>query len=337
MSTIAQNKRHDVVGIGHAIIDLIKETQEDMPQRLGLTKGAMTLLEHTDQAHAILTSLGGAESCQSIAGGSVGNTIAALAALGHNTAFIGNVADDTAGSLFVKGLEENNTLFSRAGQVPEGEISGNCCICVTPDGERTMATYLGASRALSAESIDNGVIDQASIVYAEAYLWDDGALKDIIPDAFARAKQSGALTAFSLSDPFCVERHRETICRFVESGAVDILFGNEDEISMLYPDKTIKDVTDIFHKKTNVVFMTCGASGADILSDGQQHHVDAVGVDHVVDTTGAGDLFAAGALHALLSGASYTKAGTYGCKAASHIITRIGGRSGDEFKELMRA
>lgn len=328
-------KRYDITGLGHAITDMIAETSDAVPADLGLAKGAMTLLESAQEAEKILAALGGAQACENAAGGSAGNTVAALAALGRGCTFIGNVAGDDTGKAFVRDFYRQGIAFSRGGPAPEEDVSGRCCICVTPDGERTMATYLGASRALDAEHIDISFARSSRIVYAEAYLWDGENISAVIEHVFAEARDAGGKTAFSLSDPFCVERHHEQFRALIEAGKIDYLFGNEEETARLFPAENKEELAAYFKDNVALAFITHGAAGATVYAQGSYSDVPAEEGATVKDTTGAGDLFAAGALHGILAGAAPEACAALGCRAAAHIIARTGGRTGEGFAEEM--
>jgi len=324
--TFAPSRRFDVVGLGNAIVDLLAETPADFPERHGVPKGAMRLLESEAEALAFAENLRQAGSFVAESGGSAANTVCGMTLLGKKCAFIGKVANDVAGGEFAEGLRQSDVAFASAAPA-RGVATGQCCIAVTPDGERSMATYLGAARLLSYKDIEAAPISDAAILYIEGYLWDEGELQTVIRQAVAAAHEADVRVALSLSDPFCVTRHHASLFGFIDSGDVDILFGNDDEFSAMFPGKTDAELTEFFDGRECAAFRTKGAKGAGAFLGGAYTERPALAGIPVIDATGAGDLFAAGAMAALLDGASADACLDLGIRAASHVIARMGGRA----------
>ncbi len=311
---------HDVIGIGNAIVDVIARIEDDVLADQDIPKGAMMLVER-ERSGAIYGSLG--ETTER-SGGSVANTMAALGALGRRSAYIGKVRDDDFGAVFGHDIRAAGVSFD-APAATAGEATGRCMVMVTPDAERTMATYLGVAVDLGPDDVDAGAVAGSGILYLEGYLWDKPAAKDAFRRAMHVAHEAGRKVALSLSDSFCVDRHRESF-REIVAGQIDILLANEGELLSLYETEDLDAALDAVAKDVQVAAITRGAEGAVVVSGGERVMVPAYPVETLVDTTGAGDLFAAGFLNGMATGRSPETCGRMGCAAANVVIQVLGAR-----------
>ena len=310
----------DVAGIGNAIVDVISHAPEAFLAAEGLAKGTMTLIDAA-QADALYARMGaGIES----SGGSAGNTMAGIAALGGRGAYIGKVRDDTLGMVFRHDITAVGVSFATP-PATSGPGTARCLILVTPDGQRTMATYLGAAGDLGPEDIDPAVIGAAKITYLEGYLFDQPRAKEAFRKAAALAHATGRRVALTLSDPFCVDRHRADF-RDLVSGDIDILFANEAEICSLYETQSFDAAAAAVRGHVEIAALTRSAAGSVIIAGDAVHRVSASPVARVVDTTGAGDLYAAGVLCGLTQGLPLPTCGTIGSLCAAEIISHVGAR-----------
>ncbi len=334
MSAIGLNKPYHVVAIGNAIVDVLSFSEEGMVSALGLRKGTMQLVDE-QRAHDLYGQMGPATE---VSGGSAANTLAGLASLGAKTAFIGKVFNDELGRIFRHDMHAVGVEFSTPA-AEKGKSTARCLILVTPDGQRTMNTFIGACNELAPTDIDEAVIAKAQIVYGEGYMWDQDSAKEALEIAFKMAKSHGAKVAFTLSDVFCVERYREDFHRLMQN-YFDILFCNEAEIRAMYPGKDFPAILDVLQgllkeKGDGIFAITCSDKGSIILRPDERVHVEAVAVQEVVDTTGAGDLYAAGFLYGLTHGLPLAECGRLGSACASDIITHLGARAQKPLKRLM--
>lgn len=321
----------DVVGIGNAIVDVLTRTDDAFLSSHGLAKGAMQLID-TRQADMLYAAMGPAVE---ISGGSAANTIAGLASLGGRAAFVGTVADDQLGKVFRHDITSLGVHYATPVR-GYGDPTARCLVLVTPDGERTMNTYLGASQLLGPDDVDEELIASADIVYLEGYLFDPPAAKEAFYKAARVAHDTGGRVALSLSDAFCVNRHREAFRIFVKD-EVDILFANEAEIMALYEIASFEQVCENVRRIVPISALTRSAKGSIIVADGDTFAVDADPVDTVVDTTGAGDLYAAGFLYGLSAGRHLGDCARLGSLAAAEVISHIGARPLADLKDLARA
>lgn len=310
----------DVVGVGNALVDVLSLEQEAFIGDHGLTKGAMTLID-TEQAERLYGAMGpGIE----MSGGSAANTMAGLASLGGRGGFIGRVRDDQLGMVFGHDIRAVGVEFP-ATAATEGQPTGRSLIIVTPDGERTMNTYLGAASELQPDDVDPAFVARAQVTYLEGYLFDREAAGEAFKKAAAAAHDAGRLVALTLSDSFCVERFLEAF-RDLVIGTVDVLFGNDDELRLLYETDDLDAALAQAERHCDVVAITRGAEGALVSHRGRRIGIDAVPVDRVVDTTGAGDLFAAGFLYGMVRDLDPETCGKLGAVAAAEVITHVGAR-----------
>ena len=325
------SERLDVVGIGNAIVDVLSHAEEAFLVRHGLAKGTMTLIDAA-RADQLYAAMGGAVEAS---GGSAANTMAGIASFGGRAAFVGKVRNDQLGGIFRHDIRAAGVDFDTPA-AEGGPPSARCMIFVTPDAQRTMQTYLGAAIELGVEDIDTNLISSASVTYLEGYLWDSPKAREALVKAAHIAHQAGRKVAFTLSDPFCVDRHRDAFRAFV-AHHVDILFANEAEIESLYLAASFDQALQAVRGACDIAALTRSAKGAVVLRDSEVHVIDAAPVKRVIDTTGAGDLYAAGFLYGLTQGKDLATAGRLGALAAAEIISHFGARPEADVKALFRA
>lgn len=319
-----------VTGVGNAIVDILSEADDTFLIHEGFAKGSMSLI---DAARAL--SLTGLLTKPKLAsGGSAGNTIAGLAALGSRVGYVGKVSDDELGRIFAETISEQGVAFPTAPSV-SGTPTARCVVLVTPDAQRTMCTYLGSCVELGPEDIDLELIRASRITYLEGYLWDPPKAKQAFLVAARAAHAAGRQVSLSLSDSFCVARHRESFLEFVRDH-VDVLFANEGELVGLYQANDVQSAISIAKEQCQLVAVTCGAAGCLVAAKGTVIEVAAEPVTRVVDTTGAGDLFAAGFLHGLATGLDVRDCAVIGGVAAAEVISHFGARPQANLAELAR-
>lgn len=316
----ARAERFDVVGIGNALVDVLSNESDTFVAAQGLAPGSMTLVD-TERAEQLYAAMGPAVE---ISGGSAANTLVGVASLGGSAAFVGRVADDQLGGVFGHDIRAAGVTF-RAEPVAGGEPSGRCLIVVTPDAQRTMSTYLGASAQLGPADVDHDLVARAQVLYLEGYLWDEPDAKAAYRLAARTAHDAGNRVAFTLSDSFCVERHRAEFLDLVES-EVDVLFANEAEITSLYEVERFDDALQRVQHHCEIAVLTRSEKGAVVVTRDEVHVIDAQPAPAVVDTTGAGDLFAAGFLFGLTHGYHLGTAARLGAVAAAEVISHLGAR-----------
>ncbi|MDP9404900.1 MAG: adenosine kinase [Actinomycetota bacterium] len=310
----------DVVAVGHAIVDVIASASDEDLDLHGLVKGSMVLV-HAEQADASYAAMGPAVQTS---GGSAANTVAGVASFGGAAAFIGKVRDDEMGTVFTHDIRSIGVEFSTP-PATEGEATARCLVLVTPDAERTMTTYLGAARRLAAEDIDPALITRAQVTYLEGYLWDPPDAISALRQAMALAHAAGRRVAFSLSDPFCVDRHRDEFLALLD-GDVDVLFANDAEATSLFEVASLEEAVAAVRGRCEIAAFTRGPEGSVVVGGDAVLAVPAAPVDQVVDTTGAGDLYAAGFLFGLTHGADLEGCARLGSVAAAEVISHIGAR-----------
>ena len=289
----------DVIAIGNAIVDVMAPAPDALIESLGMARGGMMLID-TERAHALYAAMGPARE---ISGGSAANTLAGLAALGAQCAFIGQVADDQLGEVFAHDIRAGGIAFTTPPR-PADPPTARCLIFVSPDGQRTMNTFLGAAQFLDAAAVDARAIAQARVLYLEGYLWDPQEPRHAMRQAIAAARGAGREVAFTLSDGFVIARHGDDFRALIEAGQIDILFANEAELAALTGIEEFHAGLASLHGKVPTVVITRSEKGAHAFRGTEHASVPAEPVDHVVDTTGAGDLFAAGFLFGHVRGAS---------------------------------
>jgi sugar/nucleoside kinase (ribokinase family) len=324
-------QQFDVLGIGNAIVDVLSRATDAFLAEHQLAKNAMQLID-ADRARFLYSRMGpGIE----VSGGSAANTIAGLAQLGAKAAYIGKIAADTLGGVFSHDIRTLGVAF-KTPPLEHGAPTARCLILVTDDGHRTMNTFLGACTALAPSDIDADLVGAARITYVEGYLWDKEEAKAAVRLAMEMAHANKREVAFTLSDPFCVDRHRNEFRRLVEHH-VDILFANEAELMSLYETKNFDDALQQVKKHCRIAALTRSEKGAVIVSGDEVHVVDAAPVTKVVDTTGAGDLFAAGFMYGLTSGRDLGTCGRMGVTAAGEVISHMGARPEQDLNTLFKS
>ncbi len=309
----------DVVGIGNALVDVLDHKPHDFIARHNLAKGTMTLIDE-ERAHYLYEAM---EPALEMSGGSAANTMVGIASLGGSAAYIGRVRDDQLGEVFSEDLRATGVEFS-VPPVREGPATGRCVIVVTPDAQRTMNTYLGASTDLAPEDIDPDLIGKAKLVYLEGYLWDRPSAKEAFRTAAQFAHAAGRQVALTLSDPFCVDRHRKSFIELIDN-EIDVLFANEEEITSLFEVGGFDEALRLIRGRVSVAALTRSEKGSVVVSGDGVHVIDTFPVS-VIDTTGAGDMYAAGFLHGLAQGWSPQSCGRLGSAAAARIIAQTGAR-----------
>lgn len=323
--------RFDVVGIGNAIVDVLAHAEEVTLTELGLTKGTMTLID-AHEAEKFYGRMGPGVECS---GGSAANTIAGIASLGGSTAFIGKVKGDQLGRVFRHDIQSLGVHFATP-PASFGPATARCLVFITPDAQRTMQTYLGACVELGPDDIDPTVVGGAQITYLEGYLWDPPHAKEAFLKAAEIAHAKGRKVALSLSDPFCVDRHRDEFRELV-AGHIDILFANEQEILALYQLSNFDSTLQAVRGHVEVACLTRSEKGSVVLRGNEIHIIDAAPVSKVVDSTGAGDLYAAGFLHGYTHGRDLATCGQLGSLCAAEVLSHVGARPEVSLIDLAKA
>jgi sugar/nucleoside kinase (ribokinase family) len=320
---------YDVVAVGNALVDVLAHAGDEFLAAQGLTKSAMRLVD-AGEADRLYAALGPSVEAS---GGSVANTAVGVASFGGRSAYIGKVRDDQLGAIFRHDIRAVGVDFDVA-PAPDGPPTGRSLIIVTPDAERTMNTYLGIAALLSPDDIDPDVVARSKITFCEGYLWDVDIAKQAILTAMDAAHRAGRMVALSLSDGFCVDRHREEFRELVEEH-VDILVANESEICSLYETPICQEAVEHVRGRTMVSFVTRGPAGSVVVTGDELHFVEAAPADEIVDKTGAGDMYAAGALYGLTNGYDAVTAARLGSTAASEVIGHFGPRPNMVLAELL--
>ena len=321
--------KYDVLGIGNAIFDVFAQTDEKFLADHGMAKGSMALIDEA-RAASIYRDMGPATE---VSGGSGANTIVGLAGFGARAAFIGKVKNDQIGGLYTHDIRAAGVAFETQAAAA-GPATGCSYILVTPDGERTMNTYLGAAQDLNPADIDEAQIAASAIVYLEGYLWDPQSAKEAFVKASTIAHGAGRRVALTLSDSFCVDRYRDEFLDLMRKRTVDLVFANESELRALYQTSDFDTALQQFRKDTGLGVVTRSEKGCVVASSDGVTAVPAFPIEKLVDTTGAGDLFAAGFLFGLVRNAGYEAAGRLGALAAAEVIQHIGARPQVSLKEL---
>ena len=321
--------KFDVTGIGNAIVDVLAHAEDALLENEGLTKGAMSLVD-AEEAKRLYGQIGAAIECS---GGSAANTIAGLASLGGAGAFIGKVHDDQLGEVFRHDIQALGVVFDSAPTM-DGPPTATSMILVTPDAQRTMLTFLGACVNLSPDDVDENVIAASKVTYLEGYLWDRPSAKEAFLKAADVAHQAGRKVSLSLSDPFCVDRHRDEF-RDLAEHHVDILFANEEEILSLYQTDDFDAALGHVRGHCEIAALTRGEKGSVIVNGDDVHSVDADPITTLTDTTGAGDAYAAGFLHGVTTGRDLDACGRIGGICAAEVICHMGARPDVSLKELV--
>jgi sugar/nucleoside kinase (ribokinase family) len=326
---IQTDTRFDVVGIGNALVDVIAHAPDSFIEAHGLVKGWMDLID-TDRAVQLYQALG---SAVEMSGGSAANTMCGVASFGGNAAYIGKVNQDELGRVFGHDLLAVGVQF-RAGAYDNEVPTGRCIIVVTPDAERTMNTYLGASSLLTPTDVDDRAVIDGKVLYMEGYLYDRPEAKQAFRHAARIAHSAGRMVSLTLSDSFCVERHRDDFLSLVDD-EVDLLFGNEAELKSLYQTDSFEASVAALREQCRLAAITVGAKGSIIVTPDELIQVPVVPVRKVIDTTGAGDLYASGFLYGLTQGRPLAECGQLGSIAAAEVISHVGPRPLVELRTLV--
>jgi adenosine kinase len=323
--------RNDVLGIGNAIVDVIARAEEDFLLAQSMRKGTMALIDEA-RAQAIYDAMGPAIE---MSGGSAANTIVGLSSLGARAAFVGKIKDDQLGRAYSHDIRAAGVSFATKPAVA-GPSTGRCYVLVTPDGERTMNTYLGAAQDLSPDDIDAETVAASAVTYLEGYLWDPKNAKAAFLKAAKIAHEAGRKVALTLSDAFCVDRWREEFLQLMRSHTVDLIFANEAELHSLYQTSDFNAAIAALRADIDVAVVTRSEKGCLVAGPDGIEAVPAFPVERVVDTTGAGDLFAAGFLSGLARGADDRTCGRLGALAAAEVIQHLGARPETSLKDIAR-
>jgi adenosine kinase len=311
----------DVLGLGNSLVDLIAHADDDYLNAQEMVKGAMTLIDE-DRAEALYAAR---VDPRIVSGGSAANTIVGVASFGVRSAYIGKVKNDELGHVFAEDIRATGVGFATR-PAEDGPATGRCFIYVTPDGERTMNTYLGASTYLSPPDVDEALVRASRIIYLEGYMWDRPAAKSAFQKAAEIARQAGHRVALTLSDSFCVDRFRGEFIDLMRRGLVDTLFANSDEALSLYQTTHFAEALDALRREGVLAAVTRSEKGSIVVDGHRTHEVPAFPVERVVDTTGAGDMFSAGFLAGLAKGANVETCARLGALAAAEIIQHLGAR-----------
>jgi adenosine kinase len=321
--------RYDVLGIGNAIVDVIARTEDDFLVAHGMHKGTMALIDQA-RAEKIYQAMGPAVESS---GGSAANTIVGVASFGGRAAFVGKVKDDELGRAFAHDIRAARVAFDSK-PAGDGPSTARCYIMVTPDGERTMNTFLGAAQDLKPADIDEAKVASAALIYLEGYLWDPPQAKEAFVKAAAIAHKAGRRVALTLSDAFCVDRYRAEFLALIRKGTVDIVFANEHELHSLYETADFDTAVKALRGDAKLAVVTRSEKGCVVVTRKTVEAVQAMPIDRVVDVTGAGDLFAAGFLVGLARGKDHRTAARLGALAAAEVIQHIGARPAVSLKAL---
>lgn len=327
--------KYGVVAVGNALVDVISQVSEEFiaeqNEKHGMEKGAMTLVEESRAVELYGLMPEGTET----SGGSAANTMAGFGSFGGQGAFIGKTFDDELGKIFREDIQSLGIQFDTLPLVL-GPQTGRCMIAVTPDAQRTMNTFLGASVELHLDDVDRSLIFDAKVTYLEGYLFDKDTAKEAFIRAAEYAHEAGHRIALTLSDPFCVDRHRHDFLQLVENH-VDILFANEEEIKSLFLQENFEDAISAISEHVEIAAITRSEKGAVVISESGRIDVPAVPVEKVIDTTGAGDQFAAGFLYGFTEGKSLEDCAKLGTIAAAEVISHIGPRPLVKLADLAKA
>ena len=330
MAIQSLEKSIDVVGIGNAIVDVLVQVDDSFLKKHSLAKGNMHLIDEKQSKNLYSEIKKPLES----SGGSAANTLAGLAELGTRTEFIGRVRDDKLGRSFTNDIKATGASFNTP-PAKSGASTAHCLVFITPDAQRTMCTYLGASISLEPEDLDLSIIEKSMYLYLEGYLWDSPAAKAAFIKAAETCKNNNGKIALSLSDSFCVERHRESFINLVDD-YVDILFANEEEIICLYKTNNLSSAIKALKGRCETAVVTRGAKGSLIVREDSEINIQPYALGQLKDTTGAGDLYAAGFLYGLINRKDYKTCGEIGSICAGQIITQLGPRSDLPLKNLIQ-
>jgi len=324
-----QDKKFDLIGLGNAIVDIIVNIEDEFLEINNLNKGSMNLI-NSDESQRLL------ENCKvvkQISGGSSANTVVCLAELGNDVQFIGRVKNDQFGNFFSSDIKKSKTIFNTP-PTNEGSSTAHSIILITPDAQRTMCTYLGASIEFEPKDIDFSVLKESKYLYLEGYLWDSELAKNAFLKAAQIAKQSNTKIILSLSDSFCVDRHRKSFLELIDE-YVDIVFCNESEVLSLFQKAKLTNCQKDLSSLCELVVITLGSNGSLVVNNDNIEVIKSITKEKVIDTTGAGDIYAGGFIHGLINNYSLKKCGEIGSICAGQIITQLGSRSNVDLRELI--
>jgi adenosine kinase len=324
--------KFDVLGIGNAIVDVIARADDDFLKRQNMHKGGMALIDE-QRADALYDAMGPAVE---ISGGSAANTIVGVAGFGGRAAFVGKVKDDELGRTFAHDIRASGVTFDTP-PAADGPPTARCYVIVTPDGERTLNTYLGAAQDLHPNDVDPDAVSAAAITYLEGYLWDPPHAKDAFRKAAKIAHDAGRQVALTLSDAFCVDRYRGEFLELIRGGTVDLVFANERELLSLYQSAAFDAAVKALRADARLAVVTRSEKGCVVMDEKSMTAVPAAPIARMVDATGAGDLFAAGFLFGLARGRDYRTSARLGVLAASEVIQHIGARPEASLKQLAQS
>ena len=325
-----EHKKVDLIGLGNAIVDIIVNIEDEFLEINNLDKGSMNLI-NSDESQRLL------ENCKvikQISGGSSANTVVCLAELGNNVQFIGRVKNDQFGDFFSSDIKKSKTIFNTP-PTNVGTSTAHSIILITPDAQRTMCTYLGVSIEFEPKDIDFSVLKESKYLYLEGYLWDSELAKNAFLKAAQIAKQFNTKIILSLSDSFCVNRHRESFLKLIDE-YVDIVFCNESEALSLFKKDKLSNCHGDLSSLCELVIVTLGSNGSLIINKNDIEVIKSMNKGEVIDTTGAGDIYAGGFIHGLIKNYSLKKCGEIGSICAGQIITQLGSRSNIDLRELIR-
>ncbi len=321
----------DVLTIGNAIVDVIAKVDEAFVARERLVKGSMNLIDES-RAEELYAVMGPASE---ISGGSAGNTAAGVASFGGKAAYFGKVKNDQLGTIFGHDMRAQGVHFETR-RADVGPATARSFILVTPDGERTMNTFLGACTHLGVADVDKAVVEAAHVTYMEGYLWDKPEAKEAFRLAARMARAAGRLTSITLSDSFCVERHRDSFLELIKT-SIDIVFANESEVKSLYKTQNFDGAVEAIHRDCPLAVLTRSEKGSLIVRGDERVVVPAYPVDKIVDVTGAGDLFAAGFLYGYTKNKPLRQCASLGSLAAAEVISHTGARPEVNLRELAKS
>jgi len=325
-----EHKKVDLIGLGNAIVDIIVNIEDEFLEINNLDKGSMNLI-NSDESQKLLENC---EVIKQISGGSSANTVVCLAELGNDVQFIGRVKNDQFGNFFSYDIKKSKTIFNTPPTI-EGASTAHSIILITPDAQRTMCTYLGASIEFEPKDIDFSVLKESKYLYLEGYLWDSELAKNAFLKAAQIAKQSNTKIILSLSDSFCVDRHRKSFLELIDE-YVDIVFCNESEVLSLFQKDKLETCQRDLSSLCELVVVTLGSNGSLVVNNDNIEVIKSMTKEKVIDTTGAGDIYAGGFIHGLINNYPLKRCGEIGSICASHIITELGSRSNIDLKELIK-
>ena len=328
-SQVDQKKEIDLIGLGNAIVDIIVNVEDKFLEINNLKKGSMNLI-NLNESEILLKNC---KIIKKISGGSSANTVVCLAELGNKVQFIGRVKNDKFGNFFSTDFKKSNAIFNNQ-PLDKGSSSAHSIIFITPDAQRTMCTYLGASVEFEPNDIDYNSIKKSKYLYLEGYLWDSDLAKNAFLEAAKIAIESDTKIILSLSDSFCVDRHRESFLDLIDN-YIDIIFCNESEVLSLCKENDLPSCKEYISSLSKLVIITLGSNGSLVINKGESEEIRPIPFGKIIDTTGAGDLYAGGFIHGLINNYSLKKCGEIGSLCAGHIITQLGSRSSINLQNLL--